>query len=327
MLSPEEIKEKESSDYIFKDLKEVFIYLYDIGWSQIKLNRYSAPYFDVMSISDNKCAYFPMPMSPLYRGQNTFYTDCKPSLYRTKWTKNMELERQIQFEDFKTILQDNPEVKGLMRVNLRENYCGLAQHYGMATNLMDFTNSPLVAAFFATTEYDEITNTYRPVTNKLQVGALYFSALGGMLNMPPFTEKPSELWPIGSMALARPSEQRGYGLIMGLHDNLNTMMGYSCFKFWQNSKLSIDVFNMTKGGEIFFPYDPMVEKVRMMQSTRVYGKDSLQKICKKNNKNYSETKMSLTLDGCQFLLSTPFKYTDKELKYINEEYSRKFPNG
>ena len=28
------------------------------------------------------------------------------------------------------------------------NYEALAQHYGIATNMMDMTNSPLVAAFF-----------------------------------------------------------------------------------------------------------------------------------------------------------------------------------
>jgi hypothetical protein len=47
-----------------------------------------------------------------------------------------------KLEDFKHILDVNPEVKGLKSANLYVNYDGLAQHYGIETDMLDLTNSP-----------------------------------------------------------------------------------------------------------------------------------------------------------------------------------------
>lgn len=53
----------------------------------------------------------------------------------------------MQIEDFKTILNDNPEIKDEIEGGLAVNYIGLAQHYGIETNVIDLTNSFGVAAF------------------------------------------------------------------------------------------------------------------------------------------------------------------------------------
>ena len=126
-----------------------------------------------MQLSDKQLVACPMPITPLYRGQNAIYEPCKPSLYRGEQTKERLFERSLQLADFKSILQENPQVKDLEEDGLIVNYEALAQHYGIATNMMDMTNSPLVAAFFATTRYDASTDTYSPILNYVSMGIIY----------------------------------------------------------------------------------------------------------------------------------------------------------
>ena len=133
-----------SDGYVFKDVFEVFKYLKSKGWS---IGWYAAPHFEVMTLHDNHVVASPTPFQPLYRGQSSYYERCLPSLYRRKWSDLQKLERLVQIEDFKTILNDNPEIKDEIEGGLAVNYIGLAQHYGIETNVIDLTNSFGVAAF------------------------------------------------------------------------------------------------------------------------------------------------------------------------------------
>lgn len=78
-------------------------------------------------------------------------------------------ERSLKLADFISILQENPQVKELENGGSIVNYEALAQHYNIATNMMDMTNIPFVAIFFATTRYDAYS---------LIMGIFYFSPWG-----------------------------------------------------------------------------------------------------------------------------------------------------
>lgn len=158
----------------FPSVFAVFDYLKSKGWGGF---YHTNSHFEVMQLAENQLAACPMPMNPLYRGQNAIYTPCKPSLYRGNWTKEQSLERLIQLNDFKAILQENPQIKDLKQANLVVNYEALAQHYGIATNMMDMTNSPLVAAFFATTKYNALTDSYSPILNTVSKGIILWRIL------------------------------------------------------------------------------------------------------------------------------------------------------
>lgn len=310
---------------ILPDVFAVFKYLQEQGWKGIPYH--TPPQFEAMTLYDNRMAAAPMPMSPLWRGESEYHEKCLPSLYRYEWTPLQKLERQIQLEDFRDILQVNPEIKEMEEGGLAVNYNGLAQHYGIETNVLDLTNSFLVAAFFATTQYDSLMDVYRPIRNYVSMGVIYFFPTGGFMNW----GKEPPIWPIGMEALRRPGEQRGFGMEM-TDDNkdLNNYHGGHLFRFWHTPSASMRIWNETKGGSILFPYDPMTEKVRNIRKYRIYSKASLQKAYKIVDgleMTFEKAQEALVAKGCTFVERLPFAYTDKEVVYINDLFRKMYPGN
>ena len=303
----------------FSSVFAVFDYLKTKGWGGF---YHPQPYFEVMQLSDNQLVACPMPIIPLYRGQSEIYNPCKPSLYRSIWTKEQSFERQIQLNDFKAILQDNPQIKDLIQGELVVNYEALAQHYGIATNMIDMTNSPLVAAFFATTKYNPVADNYYPILHTVSRGIIYFSPSGDLLNF----SKRNRILPIGQEALKRPGEQRAFAMVMENNSDFN--MPY--LTFWHNPESSLKVWELTQGGRLLFPFDPMAEKVRIMKKYKIYSLDGL-KNAYESNKDFAETlekaRHIMENNGCTFINHLPFSYTKDEIKYITDIYHKMYPDS
>ena len=303
----------------FSSVFAVFDYLKNKGWGGL---YHTNPCFEVMQLAENQLVACPMPMNPLYRGQSAIYTPCKPSLYRGEWTMEHSFERLIQRSDFKAILQENPQIKDLERAGLLVNFEALAQHYGIATNMMDMTNSPLVAAFFATTGYDAVSDSYYPILHTVSKGVIYFSPTGDMLNI----SKKHRIWPIGQEALRRPGEQRAYAMVMEQHSDFNI----AHFTFWHNPESSLRIWEITKGGQMLFPFDPMAEKVRVMKKYKIYSLNGLKKAYELN-KEFADTlenaRQRMENTGCTFVNHLPFAYTKDEIHYITSLYHKMYPGS
>lgn len=329
-ISAEDIN---SGRFVFNDIFHVFKYLresWNIGW-------YAASNFEVMELGkhgDNRVVAAPKPFSPLFRGQNTFYRKCYPSLFRKEWSIPEELERLVQMEDFKVILDDNPEIQDMLKSGLQVNYNGLAQHYGIETNIIDLTNSFGVAAFFATSDYDSENAIYKPIEETYRQGVIYFLPTGMFSNLKQGLgygddDDDYAIWPIGLEALPRPGEQRGFGAHMKKGVDFNTIEPCRFF-FRQNKSSSLMCQESFKWGKMLFPDDPMVAKVKNMRKDRIYGKDSVRKVVESRPDLHLDEENAmdiLTKNGCKLVETTPFKYTQEELSYITDRYHKMYPDS
>lgn len=309
----------------FKDIIDLFEHLKTIGVPGLK---HTPAQFEVMQMGRDELCAVPMPMFPLFRGQNRYYNECKPALYRSKWTPEALFERELQLADFKQILNDHPEIKDRVKAGIKINYEGLAQHYGIPTEILDFTNSPLVAAFFATTTYNAETNTYRPIVHTVSKGVIYVNQIGGLFES--MIPDMSCTKPVGMEALHRPGEQRAYGRKMKADEDLNTIGGYAKYFFWHNPAASLEVWRRCNGEHGFFPYDPMAEKVRNMMKYRIYNENALRKVYSYITdfaKDIDEARNKMEGAGCHFVDYSPFAYTQRELNYIMKELHQMYPDS
>lgn len=138
------------------------------------------------------------------------------------------------------------------------------------------------------------------------------------------------IWPIGLAALRRPGEQRGFGMEMTERNkDMNCYYGVRLFRFCHSEEASLKIWDQTMGGGIFFPYDPMTEKVRNMRKYRIYSEEAFQIAYKIEEPNLpiDNARNALVDAGCTFVDKLPFAYTDKEIVYINELFRQMYPGN
>ena len=196
----------------------------------------------------------------LFRGQSTYYPHCLPSIYRTgkEEKHNFLIEECALGQELMMLMLSHPLVQlldigfpmGKFRFQPEMNLFVLAQHYYNKTSLMDFTSDPSVAAFFAVTDYDPISDTYSPVLDETRFGVLYLYELN-----PETSFKQDNLRTIGLQVFPRSGAQSGFLLEMTQDDDLNSTPNVSFIKFRHNAELSQKIFDLFQGGKALFPDD------------------------------------------------------------------------
>lgn len=174
----------------------------------------------------------------------------------------------------------------------------LAQHYGLATEYLDITNSKWVAAFFAATRYDWETDSYLPV------GRDYEEGYGVMYISKDFStgELPEEFFDkngvIGYQYFARPTKQSSFGYALEKREDFNDSPYFDKFFFRHDLEASTIVYNMSYRQNRFIP------------------KDVLSQLARKISESKEVTRQALYMCRCHY-------YSDKDSRFLEEVCSLK----
>lgn len=191
-----------------------------------------------------------VPMA-VYRGQ-TQDCPCVPSLARRKHVEEqlVDLCRNAAFED---AIGDHPYVRICESTNFLDcplsiDRQGIAQHYGLATNLLDLTSNFDVACFFATCRHDG--NSWWPILQQDHSGILYCLCV-------PIVESSDsvEFRSVGWQPFPRPQQQRAFGIVMRCEQNLSNLPGVQLMKFRQDPEISNRIWKSFDEGRALFPND------------------------------------------------------------------------
>lgn len=228
----------------------------------------------------------PMSQSPFryYRGQSRYHSPCQPTLYRKKKdgtypTKEEIAAHRIKICEFTQLLQKHP-VYCQVAMNVMANPVALAQHYGLATEFLDITNSKWVAAFFACTQYDWNADSYLPVGRDYEegFGVMYISKDFDMANLPDaFFDRNGV---IGYQYFARPTKQSSFGYVLDLGEDFNDTPYFDKVYFRHDLEASTMVYNMSYRQNRFIPKDKLSFLAREIDKSGEVTRDALN-LCRK----------------------------------------------
>ena len=274
----------------------------------------------VIRIGDGKFRLMPGPeFSPrLYRGQNRYYPDCKPSVYRKKQYPEYILNK-IKLFEFIKLIGSSPIVELMRNLKIMEHsfsmdFHGLAQHYELETEMLDFTRSKDIAMFFALCAKNETTNCYEPILDETREVVIY------SLDIKKMIDSGERVNIIGMQPLLRPFKQKACSILLAIKDNLNTKSYIAYTKIKVDKKEAIRYYEMFDGGRALFPDEVVNNKVYEIKKSKVIDREVVDFMFRNNifPKNVNNEK-----DLMQLLKGEKIEVTDKttELSFSQNETS------
>lgn len=233
-------------------------------------------------------------MGKLYRGESKYHKICKASLYRSTVKPSERFWERLKMCQLSCLIHNYPLTRifeegliynGGFRIDkLYIDVESIAQHYGIKTSLMDMTIDKWVAAFFATSKYDNKTDSYFPLSNNSPNGSFYqyetdfINTLG------------KEIRSIGVQPLERPEYQNGYVYRMGRQSELNREKRIKRTVIVHDSFQNRLVYAYANRGNRLFPKEIATEKINEIVKTRRIHPEALNFII---TKYYSNTPQSV----------------------------------
>lgn len=219
----------------------------------------------------------PLSRSPFtyFRGQSFFYESCLPSLYRFEGEHLEEETVRSYFQTAEMILvmRTHPvirflETRGIVidklgNLPLVVMYDGLAQHYGIKTCYMDFTNDIWTAIFFATTKFEG--KDYHPkLVNeaddiKERFGVIY--RLNYDSRIGPEDSTMGGIIPIGLQYFNRPGRQFGFVRNMSDVRDLHQVPRLERIFFRHDNEVAKLLFSLSQFSKKYMPEDSLVSIV------------------------------------------------------------------
>jgi len=300
-------------------------------WAEQHFDTMDDGHFMAVAINEKECVLAPYPefTALIYRGQKQYYEPCRSSLYRTSPNQIYRFIAEIRAAEFQLLLSDHPAIVdfsqwSVMGLHVRIDYEGLAQHYGLETQLLDFTTNPFVAAFFACCEYDKNSHEYRPLLRTTQEGVIYTYFAAADIGDPAGPEEPYSSV-IGLQPLRRPAEQYAWCYRLPKRASLNSRRYVTSLSFVHDPRVSTKVFEQFEGGAKLFPYDPVSEKARQILSAKEFSNGAFHMALAKYGSRMKEgsTLNALSRKGITITDEAKVAFTKAEKTEIEKDWSER----
>lgn len=243
--------------------------------------------FHLINISDEHFVLFPDDFQiNFYRGQNNYYDPCYSAIFRDNLSELLTFIERLRLCEFMLLIEKHPIViffnsYDFCGKKLLINKLGLAQHYGIKTELIDFTSDPLIAAFFAVTKYNEIKDKYEPIINSNIIGVFYVYNGDTFHSLEDHNK--GKKYPdfrfnaIGLQPLPRPGNQLAYSYKLLNGDCLNKISFLQKNYFKHDWQSALKIYDLFEGGNILFPCDIMHIKTKQITKLSVFGEEAFYK--------------------------------------------------
>lgn len=217
----------------------------------------------------------------MYRGQTREHSSCTPTLARLKKTEDqlLALCRRVAFED---AIGEHPMVRMAEQARLLDSPLyvdreGLAQHYGLATDMLDVTSNFDVACFFATCAWDESQRRYSPVPSNEKAGVMYRITPALLMGMGPSEEAFGPVHIVGWQPLPRPEQQRAYVVKMKPREDFTSLPTVETFYFRHQEHISHRVWEAFDQGDVLFPKDAAAELATQAETLTGFTHDQIER--------------------------------------------------
>ncbi len=227
----------------------------------------------------------------LFRGQTQRHTPCYPSIYRHFNTPAHFLHQLTTDEAMRVVadaartfvfygeLDRHPVMRWAAAQQLHIGDLEIAQHYGIRTSLLDVTESPEVALFFATHERKP-DGTYTAKTTG--TGYLY---VVDKASMPlPYARRFSA---VAIQPFARPFQQWAWSCELFMGESFETAPCMALLEFEQSESLAQEMRAMAEAAGPLFPSDPLACLAEAIRDIRVLPMKAVQQAAKHFGAAYS----------------------------------------
>lgn len=241
--------------------------------------------FGFLPVKGTKEGYIKLfPNTPrfnyFYRGQSQYYKDCYPSLYRKDmiFESKRYLER-LKLAELQTLIEKYHVYKvfnstslfpyrngQFFKAKIETDMMAIAQHYGIKTEMIDITPSTWVAAFFATTYYDNTSQKYYPITDEDKEGVFY------ELDASDLTFKKNIFKIVGMQTFERPTRQMAMMLKMNEGENFDTYPNVYKRFFRHNKQANLFIYRFMNQSRMIFPNELIIEKINAIQNSKTFSK-------------------------------------------------------
>lgn len=210
----------------------------------------------------------------LYRGQGQYYGKCLPSLYRQKLTDDEIFVEYVRIAEFRLFLEQFDITQRFQKSGYVVDYVGLAQHYGLKTDVLDVTSDINISMFFAMCDYDKNADCYKPkVEDKVYTGYLYTILTNESSKDPnnPFGVFSNKVNVIGLQPFQRPGRQKGYAYHVGKEGMLR---GY-LYSFNYTKEDSEAIYNHFHQGDDLWCKDDIVDTAKLIATSKTFSNEAV----------------------------------------------------